>query len=125
MKLMKFLLKFMIVFVILAGIYIAAEPYIFQYQYKEVKASHILLNTKEDALLIKERLSKGELFEELAKERSLCPTKAVGGSLGWVNKTQMDKTFTKAAFSMRKGQVSDPVQTPYGWHIIRLDDIRK
>lgn len=124
MKFMKFLLKMMIVLVIMAGIYIVAESYMLQYQYKEVKASHILLNSKEEALLIKERLNNGEVFEELAKERSLCPTKMVGGNLGWFDKNRMDKEFTKAVFSMKKGNISEPVQTPYGWHIIRLDDTK-
>ena len=124
MKFMKFLLKTMIVLVIMAGIYIVAESYMLQYQYKEVKASHILLNSKEEALLIKERLNNGEVFEELAKERSLCPTKMVGGNLGWFDKNRMDKDFTKAVFSMKKGNISEPVQTPYGWHIIRLDDTK-
>ena len=126
MKFMKFILKSMIVLVILAMCYIAAESYMAQYQYKEIKASHILLDTQEDALAVKEMLDNGAVFEELAKERSLCPTKTVGGNLGWFGKNgKMDKTFTKAAFSMKKGHISDPVQTPYGWHIIRLDDVRK
>ena len=126
MKLMKFMLKTMIILVILASVYIASETYLAQYQYKEVKVSHILLDTKEDADLILERLNNGEVFEELAKERSLCPSKAIGGNLGWVNKNgKLDKEFTKAAFSMQKGHISEPVQTAYGWHIIRLDDVRK
>ena len=126
MKLMKFMLKTMIVLVILASIYIASESFFAQYQYKEIKVSHILLESKEDADLIKERLDNGEVFEELAKERSLCPTKDIGGSLGWVNKNgRLDKDFTKAAFSMQKGHISEPVKTAYGWHIIRLDDVRK
>ena len=67
-----------------------------------------------------------QVFEELAKERSLCPSKIVGGSLGWINKNnKMDKEFTKAAFSMQKGNISEPVQSAYGWHIIRLDDVKK
>ncbi|MBR6163603.1 peptidyl-prolyl cis-trans isomerase [bacterium] len=126
MKFMKFMLKLMIVLVILAGIFVVSESYMLKFQYKEVKASHILLNTKDEALVIKERLKNGEPFEELAKELSLCPTKIVGGSLGWVSKDgRMDKTFTDAAFKMKKGEISEPVQTPYGWHIIRLDDVRK
>ena len=126
MKLMKFLLKLMIVLVIFASIYVASETYMKQYQYKEIKVSHILLDTKEDAVIIKERLNNGEVFEELAQERSLCPSKTVGGSLGWISKdNKMDKEFVKTAFSMQKGHVSDPVQSAYGWHIIRLDDVRK
>ncbi len=126
MKLMKFMLKTMIVLVIMASVYIAAETYMQQYQYKEIKVSHILLDTKEDAENIKERLNNGEVFEELAQERSLCPTKTVGGNLGWIGKNnKLDKAFSKAAFSMKKGHVSEPVQSAYGWHIIRIDDVRK
>lgn len=125
MKFMKFLLKSMIVLVILAMVYISCESYMAQFQYKEIKASHILVDTKEDAIMIKERLNNGEVFEDLALERSLCPSKTIGGNLGWINKDKMDKDFTKAAFSMQKGHISDPVQTAYGWHIIRLDDVRK
>ncbi len=126
MKLMKFMLKLMIVLVIFASVYIAAESYILQYQYKEIKVSHILVESKEAADIIKERLNNGEVFEEVAQERSLCPTKAVGGNLGWINKnSNIDKEFTKAAFSMQKGHISNPVQSAYGWHIIRLDDVKK
>jgi len=124
MKLMKFLLTLMIVIVIFAGIYIVTESYMLQYQYKEIKASHILLGTKDEALAIKQRLDNGEVFEVLAQEYSLCPTKVIGGNLGWMDKNRLDKTFTKAAFSMKKGNISEPVQTPYGWHIIRLDDVK-
>lgn len=126
MKLMKFLLKTMIVLVIIASIYVASETYMQQYQYKEIKVSHILLDTKEDAENVKERLNNGEVFEELVQERSLCPTKSVNGNLGWISKNnKFDKEFSKTIFSMKKGHVSEPIHSDFGWHIVRIDDVRK
>tara|TARA_Y100000310_G_scaffold8435_1_gene8992 strand:+ start:126 stop:395 length:270 start_codon:yes stop_codon:yes gene_type:complete len=84
--------------------------------------SHILVKTQEQALEIKEKLNNGESFEKLAKEYSSCPSKKRGGSLGWFSRGQMVKEFEKATFSLKKGQISEPVKTQFGWHIIKLND---
>lgn len=85
-----------------------------------VKASHILVNSKEEAELIKWKLDQGESFEALAKEYSRCPSAANGGDLGYFERGQMVKPFEDAAFCLPVGKASDPVKTQFGWHIIKV-----
>jgi parvulin-like peptidyl-prolyl isomerase len=67
-------------------------------------------------------LNKGTNFTQLAAEKSLCPSKRKGGDLGTFGRGAMVKEFELAAFSLQKGQISQPVKTEFGWHIIkRLD----
>ncbi len=87
----------------------------------QVHARHILLTNEEDAALAKERLDAGEDFAELAAEMSLDPgTKDSGGDLGWFPKGVMTPTFEDAAFALEPGQVSDLIQSPFGFHIIEV-----
>ena len=87
----------------------------------QVHARHILIATEEDAALAKERLEAGEDFAELAAEMSLDPSaKENGGDLGWFPKGVMTPTFELAAFELAPGQTSDPIQTPFGFHIIEV-----
>jgi peptidyl-prolyl cis-trans isomerase C len=72
-----------------------------------------------------EALEKGEKFEKLAKEKSIGPSKARGGDLGWFSKKQMVKPFAEAAFKLKKGEHSKtPVKTQFGWHVIEVTDRR-
>jgi peptidyl-prolyl cis-trans isomerase C len=87
---------------------------------EQVKASHILVKTEAEAKAIKARLDKGESFEALAKAKSTCPSASRGGDLGWFGKGVMDPDFEKAAFALKDGEVSGPVKTKFGWHIIKL-----
>lgn len=91
-------------------------------QVTSVKASHILVNTKEEADSIKSRIDKGECFETLAKQYSKCPSGESGGDLGYFERGQMVKPFEDAAFSLPTGQVSQPIKTQFGWHIIKVYD---
>ena len=92
---------------------------------KEVKASHILVDTEEKAKEIKKKLNKGTKFETLVKEFSKDEgSKAKGGELGYVMKGQLVPEFESKAFSMKKDEISDPVKTQFGWHIIRVLDSR-
>ena len=71
------------------------------------------------------RVKKGESFEELAKKNSEDPGSAnSGGDLGFLSHDQMDKAFAEAAFALKKGEVSAPVKTSYGYHLIKVEDIR-
>lgn len=87
-----------------------------------VKASHILVDTKEQADSIKARIDKGEKFEDLANKFSKCPSGENGGDLGYFERGQMVKEFEDAAFSLPVGKVSAPVQTQFGWHVIKVYD---
>lgn len=92
---------------------------------EEFNASHILLETEERALEIKSELDRGVDFATLAKEASTGPSGPNGGALGWFGTGRMVAEFENAVVEMRPGEVSAPVQTQFGWHVIKLNDRRK
>ncbi|MGE5537641.1 MAG: peptidylprolyl isomerase [Gemmatimonas sp.] len=90
-----------------------------------VHARHILVKTREDAVDVIRELAKGGDFAKLAKERSQDGSAQAGGDLGWISKEQVVGPFGDAAFAMKKGETSRaPVQTQFGWHVIRIDDVQ-
>ncbi|MGB7077589.1 MAG: peptidylprolyl isomerase [Xanthobacteraceae bacterium] len=91
---------------------------------EEVHARHILVPTEDEAKEIEAELKKGADFATLAKEKSKDPGAADGGDLGYFTKDQMVPEFSAAAFKLDKGQISDPVHTQFGWHIIKVEDKR-
>jgi len=91
---------------------------------EEVKASHILVKTQEEALEIKEEILAGKPFEEAAKEYSNCPSGKKGGDLGYFGRNVMVVEFDHAAFEAPVGEVTNPVQTNFGWHLILVTDKR-
>jgi len=92
---------------------------------EEIKASHILLDTEEDAILIIKQLNNGENFEELAKIKSKGPSGPSGGDLGWFARGQMVPAFENEAFSLAPEEISqNPVQTQFGWHVIKVFEKR-
>ncbi|PIN70474.1 peptidylprolyl isomerase [Candidatus Woesearchaeota archaeon CG11_big_fil_rev_8_21_14_0_20_43_8] len=86
----------------------------------EVRASHILVPTEEQAKELKEQIDNGGDFGVLAKAHSKCPSGNKGGDLGWFRRGMMVKEFDTACFSMKEGEVSGPIKTQFGWHIIKL-----
>lgn len=92
--------------------------------FKKVQASHILVDTEEKAKEIKAKLDKGEDFATLAKEFSSCPSKEKGGDLGYFASNEMIAEFSNAAFAMSVGEISDPVKSSFGYHVIKVTDIR-
>ena len=89
--------------------------------FKEVRASHILVKTEEEAKEIKKKLDQGGDFAALAKEKSTDPGSAPrGGDLGFFTKDRMVKAFADAAFSMKVNEISKPVKSPFGYHIIKV-----
>ena len=108
------------------------------YDGSERRASHVLVDTREmktDAELaqalekikkIKAEVDSGKDFAEVAKQHSDCPSKDKGGDLSFFKrKGQMVEPFAAAAFALKVGQVSDPVKTPFGYHIIKVTEIKK
>ncbi len=92
---------------------------------REVRSSHILVKTRPEAVKIKKQIENGEItFEDAAKEYSLCPSGQNGGDLGFFTRQQMVQQFSETAFDLRPGQISDPVGTKFGWHIIKTVDRR-
>ena len=91
---------------------------------EEVKARHILVKKREDALDIIERLNRGADFIELAKEKSTGPSGRNGGDLGFFQRGRMVKSFEDAAFALKPGEISEPVKSSFGWHVIKVEKKR-
>ena len=91
---------------------------------EEVHARHILVEDENEAKSLLEQLKSGADFAALAKEKSKDPGAAEGGDLGYFTKDQMVPEFADVAFKMYPGQLSNPVKTQFGWHVIKVEDRR-
>ena len=92
---------------------------------EELKARHILVASEEEAKKISTDLKKGGDFEKVAKDKSTDKGSGVnGGDLGWFAKDKMVPEFFEATFKLKKGEVSAPVKSSFGWHVIKLEDRR-
>ncbi len=91
----------------------------------EFNASHILVETADEANSVKMELDAGADFAALAKDRSTGPSGPSGGELGWFTKGRMVPEFEAAVLELKSGEVSPPVQTQFGWHVIILNERRK
>jgi peptidyl-prolyl cis-trans isomerase C len=90
----------------------------------EYNASHLLVETEEEAIAAKARVEAGEEFADVARDVSTGPTGPNGGNLGWFSEGQMVPAFEAAVVSMEVDGLSDPVQTQFGWHVITLNESR-
>ena len=94
--------------------------------YQSVRASHILVQTEDEAKNLLADINAGKLaFEDAAAMHSLCPSGARGGDLGFFTKGQMVTPFEDAEQKIKKGEVSNPIQTQFGWHLIELTDVKE
>lgn len=92
----------------------------------KVRASHILLSSREEAQKVREALDRGESFEELTQDHSLDrSSREEGGELGWIEAGRAVPEFEQAAFALEPGAYSNPVETQFGWHIIRVSEKRE
>ena len=89
----------------------------------KIRASHILVKTEEEAKKLLEEIKNGADFAKLASEHSMCPSGRDGGDLRFFGRGMMVKPFEDAAFALKKGEISEPVETQFGWHLIKLTDI--
>lgn len=85
----------------------------------KIKARHILVEQEYECQDLVKKLDAGESFEELARKFSKCPSKARGGDLGEFGKGRMVPSFEEAAFGLDVNQVSGPVRTQFGYHLIQ------
>jgi len=92
---------------------------------ERVRARHILVSTREEAEKVIAELKKGAKFADLAKKYSKDGSREFGGDLGYFTYEEMVPEFSKAVFALKKGEVSKPVKTDYGWHVIKLEDRKK
>jgi peptidyl-prolyl cis-trans isomerase C len=91
----------------------------------EVKASHLLVGSKEAAEKCREEILGGKSFADVAKEVSQCPSSRQGGDLGYFGQGRMVPEFDRAAFSLPVGEISEPIQTQFGWHLLVVTDKRE
>lgn len=90
---------------------------------EQIKVSHILVDNEEEAQEVRTLLAQGQNFADLAKERSTdTGSKDQGGNLGMVTRGEMVEEFDQAAFALQPGQISHPVKSEYGYHIIKVDE---
>jgi peptidyl-prolyl cis-trans isomerase C len=85
----------------------------------KIRASHILVEKRSQALKVLEMLKAGRDFKELARRHSTCPSQKRGGDLGFFGRGRMVKEFERAAFALKVGEVSGPVKTQFGYHVIK------
>jgi parvulin-like peptidyl-prolyl isomerase len=85
----------------------------------KIRASHILVEKQSQVIKVQEELKAGADFRELARKYSTCPSGKRGGDLGQFSRGQMVKGFEVVAFALKPGQVSEPVKTKFGYHIIK------
>lgn len=90
----------------------------------EYNANHILVETLEEAESLKAELDAGADFEEMAREHSIGPSGPNGGELGWFGQGMMVAEFEEAVIALDPGTVSDPIQTQFGWHLVKLNEVR-
>ena len=86
----------------------------------KIRAAHILVKTEQEAAGILFDIKRGADFEQIAKEKSTCPSGKKGGDLGWFGRGMMVKEFEHAAFQLEVGELSKPIHTQFGWHIIKV-----
>ena len=99
------------------------NPYL-ENMVKQVHTAHILVKREDQAKDLLSKINSGENFGEIAKRFSLCPSGKTGGDLGWFGRGQMVKEFETAAFEGQKGKVVGPVKTQFGYHLIKIIDMK-
>lgn len=92
---------------------------------ESIRASHILVDEEETAYDIIDEIKEGKAFEAAAAEYSLCPSKECGGDLGYFTKGKMVPEFEISAFDLEVGKLSEPVETDFGYHIIKVTEKRE
>lgn len=93
-------------------------------EYTQVRAEHILVKTAVEAQQIKKEIDNGGDFEYYARMYSICPSGRNGGDLGYFERGQMVREFEKAAFNTPVGEVTNPIYSQFGWHLIKVLDKR-
>lgn len=88
----------------------------------QVRASHILVDSEEEVLALREEILAGKDFADVAAAVSKCPSGSKGGDLGFFSRGMMVPEFDEVSFSLETGELSEPVQTQFGWHLLIVTD---
>ena len=124
-NIIKIVMSIMVVFIGLASFASFGDFINPNLDVTEVRASHILVKTRPEAVKIRKEIVNGDIsFEDAAEKYSLCPSSVNGGDLGYFKRGQMVQPFSDVAFDLKVGQISDPVGTKFGWHLIKVVDKR-
>ena len=124
-NIIKIVMSIMVVFIGLASFASFGDYINPNLDVTEVRASHILVKTRPEAVKIRKEIVNGDIsFEDAAEKYSLCPSSVNGGDLGYFKRGQMVQPFSDVAFDLKVGQISDPVGTKFGWHLIKVVDKR-
>ena len=92
---------------------------------QEVKISHILVATEDEAINFKKEIEeKTKTFEEIAEKHSLCDSKTDKGDIGYNMRGRLVPEFEKVAFGLEKNQISEPVKSEFGWHLIKVTAVK-
>ena len=122
---MKLLLK---IFCWILAAFCIYFPFSYKHSYadlKEYRISHILVNTKEEAEEIKQNIQdRKKTFEDSAKEYSKCESAIAKGDIGYSPKGMLYKNIENTAINLKRGEISEPIQSEYGWHLIKLTGIK-
>ena len=86
----------------------------------QIHAAHILVKTEQEAFVALYDIRSGKDFGDVAKAISICPSAKKGGDLGWFGKNKMVREFETAVFALKSGELSKPVKTQFGWHVIKV-----
>ena len=81
-------------------------------------ASHILVNSKSEAIQLKQKISKLKEFQKMARKKSTCPSSQKGGDLGWFRKGMMVREFDEAVWNIPLSTTSEPIKSQFGYHLI-------
>ena len=90
----------------------------------QVHAAHILVKTEQEAFVALFDIQSGKDFGDVARAKSICPSAKKGGDLGWFTRGRMVKEFETAAFAMKAGEVSKPVKSQFGYHVIKVIEVK-
>jgi peptidyl-prolyl cis-trans isomerase C len=88
----------------------------------QVRASHLLVDTEEEAIKLREEILAGKDFADVAAEVSNCPSGSKGGDLGFFSRGMMVPEFDEVSFTLEVGELSEPVKTQFGWHLLIVTD---
>ena len=120
---MKTLLKIFCLILIIYAVWFPFSYFGKNQDKKEVRVSHIMVDTLERANEIKEELESGKTFESMLKDEKICDEKTLCGDLGYAHKGKWEPQLENVVFKMSKDEISNPINTQKGWHIIKITRI--
>ena len=118
--------KILIIFCCILAMYAILFPFTYfnsNMDKKDVRISHILLNTKDEAAKVKQEIINGQTFESMVQKYSLDDTSGINGEIGNAIKGKFDVNIINTVYKMNKNDISDPIESEYGWHVIKVTDV--